>query len=121
MGTSVVAYGVIFSRSFIGFLKSRGGTPAGIASILLGYCPGPGSAAEPVQSFFTPELRFHPIQRSLPCQVRAHRCSGFATALRDGGDLFFHFLVADVDLFRRSDVVEEQLGFHILDGAVLLP
>src|SRR5579863_5710395 len=121
MGTSVVACGVISSVWFIWFFRLRGGTPAGSTSILLGYCPSPGIAAEPIQSFFTPDLRFHPIQRPLPCQVRANGCGGFATPLRNRRNFFFHFFIGHVDLFRRRDPVQQQLRLHILDGTIFLP
>jgi len=48
-------------------------------SFFLSFLSGSGILAEPIQSFFTPEIRFHPIERSLPCQVRANGCCGLAT------------------------------------------
>ena len=38
-----------------------------------------GILREPVESFVTPQLRFHPIERTLLCQTSVNCCCGFAT------------------------------------------
>src|SRR5258708_6631494 len=88
MGTSVVAYGVIFSRSFIVFLVSRG-SPAGKFSILPGYRPGSGICGRPVKKFLTSEVRFPPNQRSPALQGWANKWWGFGHKFFHGRDLVF--------------------------------
>src|SRR6266853_1690068 len=106
MGTSVVARGLESSVWFIEIFQDARRIPAGTASFLLGFGARPGISAEPIQSFLTPELRFYPIERGVPCQVRTNGCGGFATALRECFNFLFHIFFAHIDVFSRRDPVQ---------------
>src|SRR5260370_11952957 len=76
---------------------------------------------EPVQSFITPQLRFHPIERTLLCQSSAQRLRGFATMRCGVLELVIEFFVGDVDVLGGSDAVDNQFRFNIIGSPLLLP
>src|SRR6266568_3126837 len=83
-------------------------------------CADPGILVEPLESLITPELRFHPIERSLLCQASAKGCRGFATVLGQARHLALQLFLAHLDVFRRGNAVEQQFGLHVFDGTVAL-
>ena len=118
MGMSVVARGAESSEYLIemnGNLKENRSGPLRLSSPYLCVL------LEPLESLFAAELRFHPIERTLLCQAGADRCCGFATTFGERGNLAVDILVGGVDVFRRGDAIEQQLGFDVFDGAVVLP
>src|SRR5208282_6466945 len=79
-----------------------------------------GSLGQPVDGFVTPQLRFHPIEGSLLCQTSLENFGGFATMTRQVLELLVELVIADFDLFLGGDAVNDELGLHIILGAVFL-
>ena len=75
---------------------------------------------EPVESFVTPQLSFHPIERTLLCQTSANDFGGFATMAGHVFQLVIDFFVGHVDVFRGGDAVDDQFRLHVVGGAFLL-
>src|SRR5260370_38055229 len=79
-----------------------------------------GFVREPVESFITPQLSFHPIEGTLLCQTSALSFGGFATMTGGVFQLVIQLFVGDVDSFLGSDAIDDQFRFHIVGSAFLL-
>src|SRR6266852_1684938 len=79
-----------------------------------------GILREPVESFLTPQLSFHPIEGTLLCQTSAQSFGGFATMTGGVFQLVIQLFVGDVDIFRGCDAVHNQLRFDVVSSAFLL-
>src|ERR1700736_2159071 len=101
------------------FLRAQARTTVSLC-VCRGHGANSGILREPVESFITPQLSFHPIEGTLLCQTSANRFGGFATmrcsVLEFMSELFF----GDVDVFGGSDAIDNQFRFHIIGGALLL-
>src|SRR5260370_16902066 len=90
----------------------------------LGRCGGNGANSgilrEPVESFITPQLSFHPIEGILLCQTSAQSFGGFATMTGGVFQFVIQLFVGDVDSFLGSDAIDDQFRFHIVGSAFLL-
>ena len=75
---------------------------------------------KPVQSFVTPQLRFHPIERTLLCQTGAQSLCGLAAVAGHVFEFVLQFFVGYFDFFFGGDAVDDQFGLHIILGAVFL-
>src|SRR6202166_3867720 len=87
-----------------------------------GCCCGanPSILREPVESFITPQLRFYPIERTLLCQTSANCFRRFVTVSGQMLQLVLHSLFGDINIFRRGDAVDDELGFYIILGTVFV-
>src|SRR6202158_6312377 len=75
---------------------------------------------ERVESFITPQLSFHPIERPLLCQPSANCFRGFAAVRRSVLELVIELFVVYIDVFRGSDAVDNQFRFNIIASAFVL-
>src|SRR5437879_7475214 len=85
-----------------------------------GGCANSGILREPVESFITPQLSFHPIERTLLCQTSANCLRRFATVRRGVLQLVRDLFVGYIDVFGGSDAVYDQFRFDIVCSALLL-
>src|ERR1700692_839108 len=87
-----------------------------------GCCCGanPSILREPVESFITPQLRFYPIERTLLCQTSANCFRRFVTVSGQMLQFVLHFFFGDVNIFCGGDAVDDELGLHIVLGAVFI-
>src|SRR5260370_26543291 len=90
----------------------------------LGRCGGNGANSgilrEPVESFITPQLSFHPIEGTLLCQTSAQSFGGFATMTGGVFQVVIQLFVGAVDSVLGSDAIGDQFRFHIGGRAFLL-
>src|ERR1700720_3853165 len=91
MGTSVVPRysGSGSSKVFILVKVETSGARLVCLCFRRGDGANSGILREPVESFVTPQLSFHPIDRTLLCQTSVNGCCGFAT-MRSG---IFQFVI----------------------------
>src|ERR1700731_1888062 len=79
-----------------------------------------GVLREPVESFVTPQLSFHPIERTLLCQTSVNCRGGLATMAGRMFEFVIDLFVGNVDVFSGGDAIHDQFGFHVVGSAFLL-
>src|ERR1700676_4085560 len=93
-------------------------------AVSLRFCCGPrgnsGIFGEPIESFITPQLSFHPIEGTLLCQTSANCFGGLATMRGRVFELVIELFAGYVDVFGGSDAVDNQFRFNIVGGAFFL-
>src|ERR1700676_3496882 len=93
-------------------------------AVSLRFCCGhranSGILCEPIESFITPQLSFHPIEGTLLCQTSANCFGGLATMRGRVFELVIELFAGYVDVFGGSDAVDNQFRFNIVGGAFFL-
>jgi hypothetical protein len=75
---------------------------------------------EPVNRFITPQLSFHPIERTLLCQTSPNGLCGFTAVTGHMFELVLKLFLGHIDFFFGSDAVDDKLSFDVVASPFLL-